>query len=202
MITPNMDTIQDGDFLIYTSEIDFVKNLDRDKLMDEFWSDEFLGVNRLDDGTYENQGPGVHVTLDDENFPHFFQDTFNWGLTLARSLRTLEGKSLNLLNKSAWIIAASEEHTPYWHSHRRNIEDPRTQENTDTTYTVTIYFNEPSCGSPYSDLLLAHKDDYVSVPIKHGTAFLFDGRLFHRPQLVPAEFGWRYCAVCDFLFEE
>ncbi len=202
MITPNIDTIKVGDFYVYTTEIDYVKTLDRKTLEEEFWSDEFLGVNRLEDGTFENQGPGIHVTIDENNPPHFFYDTQMWGLTLARALRASEGKNLTLLNKSAWIIAASDQQTPYWHSHRKNIEDPRTEESVNVTYSVTVYFNEPSCGSPYTDLLFAHKEDYVSVPIKHGTAFLFDGRLFHRPLLVPEEFGWRYCAVCDFLFEE
>lgn len=205
MRTPNIEKVKVGDYYVYVVEIESVKNLNHDKLMETVWSDEYLGKNYNENGELENQGPGVHANIDTSNLPYFFKDAYLFGLTFARSLRALQGKSLNLLNDSAWIIAAQDEHTPYWHTHRRNIGDPRLDEdaeNVDSTYSFSMYLNTPECGSPFSDLLFAHKEDVFSMPITKGKLCFFDGDLFHKPQLVPKEFGWRYCVACDFLFED
>lgn len=202
MITPLIETIKVGDHYIYTTEIDYVKNLDSEYLLDSLWSKNFLGMNYDENGDLEDQGPGVHVTLDTSNLPHFFQDAYYFGLTLTRSLRSIQKKNLKLLNSEAWIIASHDEHKSYWHAHRDNITDPRTNEQVNTHYTMSLYLEVPNCGSPYTDLLFAHKEDYISAPVTKGKVYLFDGTLFHYPQYVPKEFGWRYCAVCDYLFEE
>jgi len=202
MITPNIEKIKVCDHYVYATDIEYVKNLDSGELFKELWSDEFLGVNYDEDGNLQDQGPGVHVTLDTSYLPHFFQDAYNFGLTFSRALRSSEGKNLNLINSEAWIIASNDEHKSYWHAHRNNITDPRIDEQVTSHYTCSLYLDVPSCGSPYTDLHFAHKEDYVSAPISKGRLYLFDGTLFHNPQYVPEQFGWRYCAVCDFLFEE
>lgn len=205
MRTPNIEKVKVGDHYVYVVEIESVKNLSHDRLMETVWSEEYLGKNYNEDGVLEHQGPGVHAGIDTSNLPYFFEDAYLFALTFARSLRALQGKSLNLLNDSAWIIAAQDEHTPYWHTHRRNIGDPRLDEdaeNVDSTYSFSMYLNTPECGSPFSDLLFAHKEDVYSMPITKGKLCFFDGDLFHKPQLVPKEFGWRYCVACDFLFED
>lgn len=202
MITPNIEKIKVGDHYVYSSEVEYVKNLDSKELVDELWSDNLLGINYDDEGNLENQGPGVHVSLDPSDLPHFFQDAYNFGLTFSRTLRSAQGKSLTLVNSEAWVIASNDEHRPYWHAHRKNINDPRIDKQVDSHYSMTLYLEVPSCGSPYSDLLMAHKDDYISAPVEKGRLYFFDGTLFHNPQYVPKEFGWRYCAVCDYLFEE
>jgi len=207
MRTPSIERIKVGDYYVYVTEIDSHKNYDDKDMYDLLWSKEYLGRNYNDDGELEDQGPGVHATLDldSDNLPQFIKDGYMFGLTFARSLRAVQGKSLNLLNKSAWVIAAQDEHTPYWHTHRRNIEDPRLPEGSeqvDSTYSFSMYLNTLDCGSPFSDLLFAHKEDVYSMPVTKGKLCLFDGDLFHKPQLVPKEFGWRYVVACDFLFEE
>ena len=205
MRTPSIEKVKVGDHYVYVVEIESVKNLNHDRLMETVWSDQYLGKNYNEDGELEHQGPGVHAGIDTANLPYFFEDAYLFSLTFARSLRALQGKSLNLLNDSAWIIAAQDEHTPYWHTHRRNIGDPRLDEdaeNVDSTYSFSMYLNTPECGSPFSDLLFAHKEDVFSMPITKGKLCFFDGDLFHKPQLVPKEFGWRHCVACDFLFED
>lgn len=204
MRTPNIEKIKVGDYYVYTSEIESLKNYDEDKLIETLWSDKYLGRNYDENGELKDQGPGVHATLFvEDGLPDFVLDGYNFGLTLSRSLRALEGKSLDLVNSSIWVIAAQDEHTPYWHSHRRNIEDPRLDgEQVDATYSFSMYLNKPECGSPFSDLLFAHKEDVVGVPITKGKICLFTGDLFHKPQLVPKEFGWRYVVACDLLFED
>tara|TARA_B110000858_G_scaffold197698_1_gene260344 strand:+ start:3646 stop:4257 length:612 start_codon:yes stop_codon:yes gene_type:complete len=201
MITPLIETIKVGDHYVYTTEVEYVKNLDSKVLHDELWSKDFLGVNYDEHGNLEDQGPGVHVTLDPNDLPHFFEDAYTIGLTLARTLRGIEGKSLSLINSEAWIIASNDEHKSYWHSHRHNITDETGESQTDSDYTMSIYLDVPSCGSPYTDLMLAHKDDIYSAPVEKGRLYFFDGTLFHNPLYVPKEFGWRYCAVCDYLFD-
>lgn len=206
MRTPNIERIKVGDYYVYTTEIESLKNIDDNELYDILWSDKYLGRNYNDEGVLEDQGPGVHATIDlESDMPNFLRDGFYFSLAFARSLRAIEGKSLDLINSSAWVIAAQDDHTPYWHSHRRNIDDPRLpegSENVDSTYSFSMYLNKPECGSPFSDLLFAHKEDVVSMPITKGKLCFFDGDLFHKPQLVPKEFGWRYVVACDFLFDE
>ena len=206
MRTPEIEKIKVGDYYVYVTEIKSLTELSDDEIYDILWSDEFLGENFDDEGNLKDQGPGVHSTLDLESdtLPVFFKDAYSFGLTFARSLRAIQGKSLNLVNSSAWVIAAQDEHTPYWHSHRQNISDPRLgDENNqvDSTYSFSFYLNKPECGSPFSDLLFAHKE-VVSMPIEKGKLCFFDGDLFHKPQLVPKEFGWRYVVACDLLFED
>ena len=205
MRTPLIEKIKVGDYYIYTSTIDRLKNKDFSERYDYLWSDDMLGVNYNENGELENQGPGVHVSLDINAIPDYLEDAYLFGLTLSRALRASEGKSLNLVNDSAWIIAAQDEHEPYWHTHRKNIDDPRITEGddkVDATYSFSVYLNTPECGSPFSDLLFAHKEDIVSVPIEQGKIVVFTGDLFHKPKLVPKEFGWRYVMACDLLFED
>lgn len=202
MITPNIEKIKVGDHYVYSVDVEYVKNLDSKTLIDELWSEEFLGSSYDEDGNLVHQGPGIHISMDVDNLPHFFQDAYNFGLTLSRSLRSLKGQKLGLVSSSAWVIASNDEHRSYWHAHRKNIYDPRVDEQVDAHYTLSMYLEVPSCGSPYTDLLMAHKDDYVSAPVEKGRLYFFDGTLFHNPQYVPESLGWRYCAVCDYLFEE
>jgi len=207
MRTPKIDKVKVGDYYVYTTEIEYIKNLDQETLIDEVWSNDFLGSNYNDEGELEDQGPGVHYSIDVNNgeLPHFFVDAHSFATNFASSLRALRGENTEILNESAWIIAAQDEHTPYWHTHRRNIADPRLSdddEQVDSTYSYSFYLNTPECGSPFSDLLFAHKDDVFSMPITTGKLCLFDGDIFHKPQLVPKEFGWRYCIAGDILYKD
>lgn len=206
--TPEIEKIKVGDYFVYTTTIKSLVDMSDDDIYNILWSDDFLGENFDENGVLQDQGPGVHSTIDLEsnNLPVFFNDAYHFGLTFARSLRAIEGKSLEIVNASAWVIAAQDEHVPYWHSHRRNIEDPRLRDGgepvqVDSTYSFSFYLNKPECGSPFSDLLFAHKE-VVGMPIEKGKLCFFDGDLFHKPQLVPKEFGWRYVVACDLLFED
>jgi len=204
--TPKIDRVSVGDYYVYTTELDYIKNLDPKELYDELWSDELFGQFKDENGNVEHQGPGVHITLKSDNLPHFAKDGYWFGLTFARSLQAIKGKTLQLRNSSIWIIAAQgDDHKPYWHTHRRNIHDPdlgSDAENVDSTYSFSFYLNTPECGSPFTDLLFAHKEDIYSMPISQGSLCFFDGDLFHKPQLVPKAFGWRYCVAVDLLFVE
>ena len=205
MRTPKIERIKVGDYYVYTTDFQKIKDLDDDKLIKDIWSDDYLGSNKNEDGVIEDQGPGVHFSLDVDNLPYFANDPYWFALTFARSLRSLEGKNLDLLNSTLWIIAAQDEHTPYWHTHRKNIADPRIEgddNQVDSTYSFSFYLNTLECGSPYSDLLFAHKEDVYSMPVTKGKMCFFDGDVFHKPKLVPKEFGWRYCIAGDLLFHE
>ena len=205
MRTPNIEKTKVGDYYVYTTEFESIKSLDDEKLIEDLWSKDYLGEDINDEGIVEDQGPGVHKTLDTDNLPYFAHDPYWFAITFARSLRCLEGKNIDLVNSSLWIIAAQDEHTPYWHTHRQNIEDPRlgdTDVQVDSTYSFSFYLNTLECGSPYSDLLFAHKDDVYSMPVTKGKLCLFDGDVFHKPRLVPKEFGWRYCIAGDLLFSD
>jgi hypothetical protein len=220
MRTPEIERVKVGDYYVYTTEIESIKRYNEEQLINDLWSEEYLGRNLDEDGNLIDQGPGIHASLqlwkndetdDDEELPYFFKDAYYFAKSFACSLRALQGKSLNILNKTAWIIAAQDEHTPYWHTHRLNILDPRNIpedgnhegiEQSDATYSYSFYINTPECGSPFSDLLFAHKEDVFSMPISAGKLCFFDGDVFHKPQLVPKEFGWRYCIAGDFLFED
>ena len=204
MRTPNIERIKVGDYYIYNTEIESLKNFNDDQMYDLLWSKKYLGENVDEDGVIHDQGPGVHADVDmSKEVPQFMLDGYLFAVTFARSLRAIQGKSLNLINDSAWVIAAQDEHEPYWHSHRRNISDPRKDhEMVDSTYSFSMYLNTLDCGSPFSDLLFAHKEDVVSVPVTKGKLCFFDGDLFHKPKLVPKEFGWRYVFACDLLFED
>tara|TARA_R110000803_G_scaffold129867_7_gene197185 strand:- start:1625 stop:2245 length:621 start_codon:yes stop_codon:yes gene_type:complete len=205
MRTPNIEKIKVGDYYVYTTEFKKIIDLDDNKLIDDLWSDKYLGSNRDENGDIEDQGPGVHFSLDVDDLPYFAHDPYYFALTFARSLRSLEGKSLDLINSGLWIIAAQDEHTPYWHTHRKNITDPRLNDDdiqVDSTYSFSFYLNTLECGSPFSDLLFAHKEDVFSMPVTKGKLCFFDGDVFHKPKLVPKEFGWRYCIAGDLLFNE
>ena len=90
MITPNIEKIKVGDHYVYSTEVEYVKNLDSQELIDELWSENFLGQNYDEDGNLIDQGPGVHATLDPADLPHFFKDAYTFGLTMSRSLRSLQ----------------------------------------------------------------------------------------------------------------
>jgi hypothetical protein len=146
MRTPNIEKVKVGDYYVYVVELESVLSMDDNELYDTLWSDKFLGANYDENGVLQHQGPGVHASIDLDDIPYFFKDAYYFGLTFARSLRSLQGKSLNLLNSTAWVIAAQDEHTPYWHSHRRNIDDPRlpNEKNpVDSTYSFSMYLNTP-----------------------------------------------------------
>src|SRR5210317_2366463 len=171
MIKTNIEKIKVGDHYVYSTDVEYVKNLDSKELVDELWSENLLGVNYDDEGNLQDQGPGVHVSLDPSDLPHFFQDAYNFGLTFSRALRSAQGKNLTLVNSEAWVIASHDEHRPYWHAHRKNITDPRTDKQVDSHFSMSLYLEVPSCGSPYTDLLMAHKDDYISAPVEKGRLY-------------------------------
>lgn len=84
MRTPKIERIKVGDYYVYTTEFQKIKDLDDDKLIKDIWSDDYLGTNKNEDGVIVDQGPGVHFSLDVDNLPYFANDPYWFALTFAR----------------------------------------------------------------------------------------------------------------------